>query len=80
MSAGAFAMFKLAFLGLVAEHGAMPDTKTWFYIFFSIWFVIMMVPDVLLLTNKKLKFRFAWVALLTAGVIGPAIYMVIISR
>ena len=80
MGAGAYVMFNLAYQGLAVEHGAAPDTQTWFYIFLIIWFVIMMVADILILTNKTLKFRNAFIVALSVGVLGPVIYMLINSR
>ena len=39
-----------------------------------------MVADVLLLTNKEVKYRNPLIALLTVGVLGPVIYMLINSK
>ena len=80
MGAGARTMFEIAYQGMALEHGATPNRQTWFYIFLVLWFVLMMVADILILTNKSLKFRNTLAALLAPGVLGPVIYMLINSK
>ena len=80
MGAGARTMFEIAYQGMALEHDAAPNPKTYFYIFMALWFVLMMVADILLLTNKKLKHKNALVGLFTVGVFVPIIYMLINSK
>ena len=77
MGAGACTMFEIAYEGLALEHDAAPDAKTYLHIFIVLWYVLMMIADILILTNKKLKFRNAASAALTVGVLGPVVYMLI---
>ena len=77
MGAGARTMFEIAYQGMALEHDAAPNRETYFYIFMALWFVLMMVADILLITNKNLKFKNALVALFSVGVIGPIVYMLI---
>ena len=80
MGAGARTMFEIAYQGMALEHDAAPNPKTYFYIFMALWFVLMMVADILLLTNKTIKFRNALVASLSIGVLGPIVYMLIYGK
>ena len=80
MGAGARTMFEIAYQGMALEHDAAPNPQTYFYIALALWFVTMMVADVLLLTNKEVKYRNPLIALLTVGVLGPVIYMLINSK
>ena len=80
MGAGARTMFEIAYQGMALEHAAAPNPETYFYIFMALWFVLMMVADILLLTNKNLKFRNALIAIFSVGVVGPIAYMLINSK
>ena len=80
MGAGARTMFEIAYQGMALEHDAAPNPQTYFYIFMALWFVLMMVADILILTNKTLKYRSVLAGLLTVGVLGPVIYMLISSK
>ena len=80
MGAGARTMFEIAYQGMALEHGSSPNPETYFYIFLALWYVLMMVADILLLTRKNMKFRNAFVALFSVGVLGPIIYMLINSK
>ena len=80
MGGGAYTMFKIAYQGMALEHDAAPNPITYFYIFTALWFVLMMVADILLLTNKTLKYRNALVAALSIGVLAPIAYMLIFSK
>lgn len=80
MGAGARTMFEIAYEGLALEHDAAPDTKTYFHIFIVFWYILMMVADILILTNKTLKFRNLAIVALTVGVAGPIIYMLSSSK
>ncbi len=80
MGAGARTMFEIAYQGMALEHDAAPNPKTYFYIFMALWFVLMMVADILLITNKTLKFRKALIGVLSIGVLAPIAYMLIFSK
>ena len=80
MGAGARTMFEIAYQGMALEHDAAPNPKTYFYIFMALWFVLMMVADILLLTNKTFKYRTALIASLSTGVLVPITYMLIFSK
>ena len=73
-------MFEIAYQGMALEHDAAPNPKTYFYIFMALWFVLMMVADILLLTNKTFKYRTALIASLSTGVLVPITYMLIFSK
>ncbi len=80
MGAGARTMFEIAYQGMALEHGSSPNPETYFYIFIALWYVLMMVADILLLTRKNMKFRNVLIMLFSLGVFGPIIYMLINSR
>ena len=80
MGAGARTMFEIAYQGMALEHGSSPNPETYFYIFLALWYVLMMVADILLLTRKNMKFRNVLVALFSVGVLAPIIYMLINSK
>ena len=76
MGAGARTMFEIAHNALGMEHDSMaPDRETAVYIFVTVWYILMMVADVLLLFYREQRFKYAFVALLTVGVIAPTLYM-----
>ena len=75
MGAGARTMFEIAPQALGREHDFAPAADTSRLIFLALWFVTMMMADVIVLRNKELKHRTFFIALLTMGVILPAAYM-----
>lgn len=77
MGAGARTMFEIAHQGLTQEHGLTPDSETQKLIFLALWFIAMMMVDVILIRNKELKNRNVFIALLSIGVIAPTIYQFI---
>lgn len=75
MGAGARTMFEIAHHALGREHDSFgPAADTNRLIYLALWFVLMMVVDVILLRNKDLKNRNIYIALLTAGVLVPVVY------
>jgi len=80
MAAGARTMFEIAYQGMALEHDAAPNHETYFFIALAFWFVIMMIANVLIITNKELKYRNILTAFLTLGVLGPIIYMLIYGK
>lgn len=68
-------MFEIAYHGLVKEHGLTPDTETQQLILLAVWYISMMIVDVLLLNYKEVRYRNMFVVLLTLGVVAPTIYM-----
>lgn len=77
MSAGARTMFEIAHQALGREHDFAPAADTTRLIFLALWFILMMIVDVLLLNNTDLKRRNFLIALLSVGVIAPIIYKLI---
>ena len=75
MGAGARTMFEIAHQALGREHNFAPAADTTRLIFLALWFVLMMMFDVVLLRNKHLSFRNVYVALLSLGVWVPVWYM-----
>ena len=68
MGAGAYTMFEVAYQGMALEHDAAPNPETYFYIFTALWYVLMMVADILLLTHKSIRFKNALLGLFTLPV------------
>ena len=79
MGAGARTMFEIAHQGLTQEHGLTPDSETQDLIFLALWFVVMMMFDVIVLRNKELKNRNIFVVLLSLGVFAPVIYKLLVK-
>lgn len=77
MGAGARTMFEIAHQALGREHDFAPAADTTRLIFLALWFVVMMMADVILLRHKELKNRNLFIALLSIGVIAPTIYQFI---
>lgn len=79
MGAGARTMFEVAHKGALHDTedtvGFGPDSETTYLIFLIFWFLLMMVADVLLLNYKEIRNRNLYIALLTVGILTPAIYM-----
>jgi cell division protein FtsW (lipid II flippase) len=77
MGAGARTMFEIAHQALGREHDFAPAADTTRLIFLALWFIAMMMADVILLRHKELKNRNVFIALLSIGVIAPTIYQFI---
>ena len=77
MGAGARTMFEIAHQALGREHDFAPAADTTRLILLALWFIIMMMADVILLRHKELKNRNLFIALLSIGVIAPTIYQFI---
>lgn len=77
MAAGARTMFEIAYHGLTKEHGLTPDSETQQLILLALWFIGMMIGDVLLLNYRQIRNHTIYVAMLSAGVLTPVIYMVL---
>lgn len=79
MGAGARTMFEVARKGALHDThdtvGFGPDTDTIYLIFLIIWFLLMMIADVLLLNYTELNNRIVYIALLSVGVLVPTVYM-----
>ena len=74
MGAGARTMFEIAHQALGREHDFAPAADTTRLIFLALWFVLMMMVDVLLIAYKNLRYRNVFISLLTVGVLAPTIY------
>lgn len=75
MSAGARTMFEIAYHGAGREHEFAPADDTARLILLALWFVLMMIADVLLLNYRQHKYHTWLTAALTVGVLTPVIYM-----
>lgn len=75
MAAGGRTMFEIAYHGLVKEHGLTPDSETQQLILLAVWYISMMIVDVLLLNYKEVRYRNLLITLLTLGILAPTIYM-----
>lgn len=70
-------MFLIAFNGMAKEHDGAPDQETTGLMILAVWFILMMIGDVLLLNYKDLPRRKLYVTLLSIGVFTPVIYLLI---
>lgn len=77
MGSGGRTMFEIAHQALGREHDFAPAADTTRLIFLALWFVAMMVVNVILLRHKEIKNRNFFIALLSVGVIVPAFYQFI---
>ena len=77
MGAGARTMFEIAHQALGREHDFAPAADTTRLIFLTLWFIAMMMADVILLRHKELKNRNVFITLLSIGVMAPTIYQFI---
>jgi hypothetical protein len=75
MGAGARTMFEIAHQALGREHDFAPAADTTRLIFLALWFVLMMMANVVLLRNGHLPYRNLYIALLSLGVCVPVGYM-----
>ena len=74
MAAGARTMFEIAHQALGREHDFAPAADTTRLIFLALWFVAMMVVNVIVLRHKEIKHRNIFIVLLSLGVFAPIIY------
>lgn len=75
MGAGARTMFEIAYHGAGREHEFAPADDTTRLILLALWYVLMMIADVLLLNYRHIKYH-TWLAVaLTVGILAPAVYM-----
>ena len=77
MGGGARTMFEIAHQALGREHDFAPAQDTIRLIFLALWFVAMMISDIILLRHKNLPYRNTGIALLSAGVLAPVGYMLL---
>lgn len=75
MGAGARTMFEIAYHGAVREHQFAPGADTAQLMFLALWYVLMMIANVLLLNYRHIKYHTPLTATLTLGVVVPATYM-----
>jgi hypothetical protein len=75
MGAGARTMFEIAYHGAGREHEFAPAEDTTRLILLALWYVLMMVVDVILLNHREIRYHRLFVALLTCGIVAPTIYM-----
>ena len=74
MAAGARTMFEIAYQALGREHDFAPAADTTRLIFIALWFVLMMMVNVVLIRNKQIPYRYVAIILLSIGVVGPIAY------
>lgn len=77
MGAGARTMFEIAYHGAGREHEFAPAQDTLWLILLALWFVLMMIADVLLLNYRHIKYHTILTVGLTLGVAVPVIYMLL---
>ena len=77
MGAGARTMFEIAHQALGREHDFAPAADTTRLIFLVLWFVVMMMADVILLRHPEIKNRVTLTALVSVGVLAPTGYMLL---
>lgn len=75
MGAGARTMFEIAHQALGREHDFAPAADTTRLIFLALWFILMMIMNVVLLRHQEIKNRKLLIAFLSLGVVAPSIYM-----
>ena len=75
MGAGARTMFEIAHQALGREHDFAPAADTTRLIFLALWFVVMMMADVILLRHAEIKNKIILIVLVSIGVLVPAGYM-----
>lgn len=74
MGAGARTMFEIAYHGAGREHGFAPQNDTQQLMWLTLWFILMMMADVILIRNKELAYRNLLILLLSVGVFAPIAY------
>jgi cell division protein FtsW (lipid II flippase) len=79
MGAGARTMFEIAHQALGREHDFAPAADTTRLIFLALWFIVMMVADVVLIRHKDVAKRNLFIVLLSLGVFIPVIYKLLNS-
>ncbi len=77
MGAGARTMFEIAYHGAGREHEFAPADDTTRLILLALWYVCMMVVNVVLLNHQEIKYYKLFVLLLTVGVLSPTLYMLL---
>jgi hypothetical protein len=75
MGAGARTMFEIAHHGMGHEHDFAPSAEITRLIFLALWFVVMMIGNVILLRHKDFPYRNGLVLLLSIGVLSPVVFM-----
>lgn len=80
MGAGARTMFEIAHHALGREHGFAPAADTTRLMLLTLWYIAMMIIDVILLNNKEFRFRNIMVGILSTGVLIPTVYMFLTHR
>jgi hypothetical protein len=74
MGAGARTLFEIAYHGAGREHGFAPQNDTQQLMLLTVWFVEMMIADVILIRHKEIAYRNLFIVLLTIGVLAPILY------
>jgi len=76
MGAGGRTMFEIAYHGAGREHGFAPQSDTQQLMWLTLWFVLMMIADVILIRHKDLAYRSLFIALLSLGVFAPILFKI----
>lgn len=79
MGAGARTMFEIAYHGMGREHDFAPAEDTKNLILLALWFIGMMVADVILLRKREIPYRNLFIGLLSIGVLLPVVYKLLIQ-
>lgn len=77
MGAGARTMFEIAYHGAGREHDFAPAADTARLIFLALWFALLMVADVLLISYHQLRYRIFFILVVSLAVFIPVIYQIL---
>lgn len=78
MGAGARTMFEIAYHGAGREHEFAPAEDTTRLIFLALWFVLLMVIDVLLISYQQIRYHIFFVMALSVAVFVPVIFQIMV--
>lgn len=74
MGAGARTMFEIAYHGADREHGFAPQNDTQQLMWLTLWYILMMVANVILIRHKSLAYRNLLILFLSIGILAPIIF------
>ena len=77
MAAGARTMFEIAHQAMGREHDFAPASDTIRLMMLALWFILMMVVDVILIRHRELRNRNIFITLLSLGVLSPVLFMLL---
>jgi cell division protein FtsW (lipid II flippase) len=80
MAAGALTMFEVAYQAMAGEHDVAPARETTYLILLTLWFIVMMICNVIVLWKKDLLYRNTLIVLLSVGILVPVVYMFVLHH